>query len=71
MARKARPSSRQRNRTIDGAALRAVLKSYQDRTLDAERARDVMLKLGVAGNPADQLLRAFRPRAEQSAEAAP
>lgn len=70
MARKARPSSRQ-SRQIDGAALRAVLKSYQERTLDAERARDVMLKLGVAGNPADQLLHAFRPRPEQSAEATP
>ena len=61
--RKAAPG----RRIIDGVAMRAVLKSYQDGVIDQRRARDLLLKLGVAGAAADAMVHAFKPRVTEAA----
>lgn len=47
---------------IDGAALRDVLNLYRRSDICAEVARRKLLRLGVAGNAAEALIKAFRPR---------
>lgn len=58
---KTRAPARAKPRLIDGAAMRDVLQAYRGGALDEAATRRRLLKLGVAGNAADSMVRAFRP----------
>lgn len=49
--------------SIDGVAMATALNAFQARELTEGETREMLLDLGVAGEPVDKLIKAFAPKA--------